>query len=85
MRHKKGFLIAGALFLIACMLMNTMSSCSMMAQSCLLYTSLNTEFHVTKVVMLQGVSVVDIEIPVRNATENHVHSGEVVGLSLIHI
>ena len=33
MRHKKGFLIAGALFLIACMLMNTMSSCSMMAQS----------------------------------------------------
>ena len=33
MRHKKGFLIAGTLFLIACMLMNTMSSCSMMAQS----------------------------------------------------
>ena len=33
MRHKKGFLIAGVLFLIACMLMNTMSSCSMMAQS----------------------------------------------------
>ena len=33
MRHKKGFLIAGVLFLIACMLMNTMFSCSMMAQS----------------------------------------------------
>ena len=33
MRHKKGFLIAGVLFLIVCMLMNTMSSCSMMAQS----------------------------------------------------
>ena len=33
MRHKKGFLVAGALFLIVCMLMNTMSSCSMMAQS----------------------------------------------------
>jgi len=33
MRHKKGFLMAGVLFLIACMLMNTMSSCSMMAQS----------------------------------------------------
>ena len=30
---EKGFLIAGVLFLIACMLMNTMSSCSMMAQS----------------------------------------------------
>ena len=33
MRHKKGFLIAGALFLLVCMLLNTMSSCSMMAQS----------------------------------------------------
>ena len=33
MRHKKGFLMAGVLFLITCMLMNTMSSCSMMAQS----------------------------------------------------
>ena len=33
MRHKKGFLMAGVFFLIACMLMNTMSSCSMMAQS----------------------------------------------------
>ena len=32
-RHKKGFLMAGVLFLITCMLMNTMSSCSMMAQS----------------------------------------------------
>ena len=28
MRHKKGFLMAGVLFLITCMLMNTMSSCS---------------------------------------------------------
>ena len=33
MRHMKGFLMAGVFFLIACMLMNTMSSCSMMAQS----------------------------------------------------
>ena len=33
MRHKKGFGIALALFLIACLLLNTMSSCSMMAQS----------------------------------------------------
>ena len=33
MRHKKGFLMAGVLFLTTCMLMNTMSSCSMMAQS----------------------------------------------------
>ena len=32
-RHKKGFLIAGAIFLLVCMLLNTMSSCSMMAQS----------------------------------------------------
>ena len=32
-RHKKGFPMAGVLFLITCMLMNTMSSCSMMAQS----------------------------------------------------
>lgn len=33
MRHKKGFLMAGAIFLLVCMLLNTMSSCSMMAQS----------------------------------------------------
>ena len=33
MRHKKGFLMAGVLFLLVCMLLNTMSSCSMMAQS----------------------------------------------------
>ena len=32
-RHKKGFLIAGAIFLLVCMLLNTLSSCSMMAQS----------------------------------------------------
>ncbi|MDO5408818.1 MAG: CHAP domain-containing protein, partial [Eubacteriales bacterium] len=32
-RHKRGFLIAGAIFLITCLLLNTMSSCSMMAQS----------------------------------------------------
>ena len=32
-RHKKGFLIAGAIFLLICRLLNTMSSCSMMAQS----------------------------------------------------
>ena len=35
MRHKKGFGIALALFLIVCLLLNTMSSCSMMAQSIL--------------------------------------------------
>uniref|UniRef100_UPI0034E49DFA CD1108 family mobile element protein n=1 Tax=Faecalibaculum rodentium TaxID=1702221 RepID=UPI0034E49DFA len=33
MRHKKGFLIALALFLLVCLLMNTLSSCSMLAQS----------------------------------------------------
>ena len=33
MRHKKGFRIALGLFLIVCLLLNTMSSCSMMAQS----------------------------------------------------
>ena len=33
MRHKKSFGIALALFLIVCLLLNTMSSCSMMAQS----------------------------------------------------
>lgn len=33
MRHKKGFLIVLALFLLVCLLMNTMSSCSMLAQS----------------------------------------------------
>ena len=33
MRHKKGFGIALALFLIVCLLLNTMSSCSMIAQS----------------------------------------------------
>ena len=32
MRHKKGFLIAGAIFLLICMLLNTMTSCSMLAQ-----------------------------------------------------
>ena len=32
MRHKKGFGIALGLFLIVCLLLNTMSSCSMMAQ-----------------------------------------------------
>ena len=30
--HKKGFAMVGALFLLVCFLMNTMSSCSMMAQ-----------------------------------------------------
>ncbi len=30
---KRAFLIAGAIFLLVCMLLNTMSSCSMMAQS----------------------------------------------------
>ena len=33
MRHRKGFGIALGLFLIVCLLLNTMSSCSMMAQS----------------------------------------------------
>ena len=33
MRHKKGFGIALGLFLIVCLLLNTMSSCSMMSQS----------------------------------------------------
>ena len=33
MRHKKGFLLVGAIFLLICLLLNTMFSCSMMAQS----------------------------------------------------
>ena len=33
LRHKKGFLLVGAIFLLICLLLNTMSSCSMMAQS----------------------------------------------------
>ncbi len=33
MRHKKGFLLVGVIFLLVCLLLNTMSSCSMMAQS----------------------------------------------------
>ena len=33
MRHKKGFLLVGAIFLLICLLLNTMSSCSMVAQS----------------------------------------------------
>ena len=33
MRHKKGFLLVGAIFLLICLVLNTMSSCSMMAQS----------------------------------------------------
>ena len=33
MRHKRGFILVGAIFLIVCLLLNTMSSCSMMAQS----------------------------------------------------
>ena len=33
MRHKKGFLLVGAIFLLICLLLNTISSCSMMAQS----------------------------------------------------
>ena len=33
MRHKKVFLLVGAIFLLICLLLNTMSSCSMMAQS----------------------------------------------------
>ena len=32
MRHKKGFLIAGAIFLLVCMLLNIMSSCSVLSQ-----------------------------------------------------
>ena len=31
-RHKKGFLIVGVIFLLVCLLLNTMSSCSMLAQ-----------------------------------------------------
>ena len=33
MRHKKGFLLVGAIFLLICLLLNTMSSCSMMFES----------------------------------------------------
>ena len=33
MRHKRGFILVGAIFLIVCLLLNALSSCSMMAQS----------------------------------------------------
>ena len=33
MRHKRGFILVGVIFLIVCLLLNTLSSCSMMAQS----------------------------------------------------
>ena len=33
MRHKKGFLIVGAIFLVICLLMSAISSCSMLGQS----------------------------------------------------
>ena len=33
MRHKRGFVLVGAIFLIICLLLTSMSSCSMMAQS----------------------------------------------------
>lgn len=33
MRHKRGFILVGVIFLIVCLLLNTMSTCSMMAQS----------------------------------------------------
>ena len=33
MRHKKGFLIVGAIFLVICLLMSAVSSCSMLGQS----------------------------------------------------
>ena len=33
MRHKRGFILVGAIFLIICLLLTSMSSCSMMAQS----------------------------------------------------
>ena len=29
--------------------------------------------------MLQGVTVVDIEIAIGNTTQNHVHSGKIIG------
>ena len=41
--------------------------------------NLYTELHVSKVIMLQGITVVDVKVTVGNATENHVHSGKVVG------
>ena len=33
MRHKRGFILVGVIFLIVCLLLNAMSSCSMMVQS----------------------------------------------------
>ena len=41
--------------------------------------NLNSELHVTEIVMLKRIAVVDVEIAIRNATQDHVHSGEVVG------
>ena len=41
-------------------------------------SNLNAELLVAKIVMLQSIAVVDIEVAVRNASQNHVNSGEIV-------
>jgi len=40
--------------------------------------NLNTELHVSEVVMLQGITVVDVKVAIRDSAQNHVHSGEVI-------
>ena len=39
---------------------------------------LNTELHISKAVMFQGVTIVYIEITVRNTTQYHVHTSKVI-------
>ena len=41
--------------------------------------NLNTELHVSEVVMFKRIAIVDIEVTVRDATKDHVHSGKVIG------
>ena len=60
MRHKKGFLLVGAIFLLICLLLNTMSSCSMMAQSIcvgIVYISGLVLGLISMVIALLGVAV----------------------------
>ena len=40
--------------------------------------NLNTELHVPEVVMLQGITVIDVKVAIRDSAQNHVHSGEVI-------
>ena len=41
--------------------------------------NLYTELGISKVIVLQGVTIIDIETTIRNATKNHVHTCQVIG------